>query len=126
MRFLITRTCQGVMDTKYERLRIQKAFRGDRENRRRLMLLMDAIEAGKWEKANQMLESKWWRGRDKKLECPRTEFIGMLLLQNPTKGRLPAYGFDCWMGYSALIEVMSSKKPSGGIDYKVELLEEEV
>ena len=30
------------------------------------------------EALNKELESKWWAGRDKKRECPRLEFVGML------------------------------------------------
>lgn len=123
MRFLVTKTCQGVMDTKDERNRIKKAFRRDPETRRHLMLLMDAIDAMDWVKANRMLSSKWWQGRDKKCECPRLEFVGMLQLQNPKMLAYPADGFELRAGYSTLVYVMNEKKKKGGVDYKVEPIE---
>jgi hypothetical protein len=119
MRFLITKTCQGIMDTESERQRIKKAFRNDPETRRRLTLLMDAIEAMDWEKANRMLSSKWWQGRDKKYECFRLEFVGMFELQNPKMPGHPAGGFEIRSGYRDLAYVMTHQKKVG-IKYMVE------
>ena len=59
MRMMVTKVCQGVLDTAHERQRIRKAFRDDPGTRRHLDLLMDAVEAGDWGKANRMLEGKW-------------------------------------------------------------------
>lgn len=50
MKFLVTKTCQGVMDTENERHRINEAFKNEPEIRKRLLLLMDAIEARQWKK----------------------------------------------------------------------------
>ena len=119
MRLLITKTFQGVLDTERERQRIKKAFRRDPETRRHLTLFMDAIEDGDWKKANRMLSSKWWQGRNKKMECPRLEFVGMLDLQNPKMPGHPADGFDHWSGYQDLAYVMTHQKKVGG-KYMVE------
>jgi len=78
MKITIEKRAQEVIDTARERARINKAFRNDPETKEKLNLLMDAVEAGKWKEAMAMLESKWWQGDDKKQECPRLEFVGML------------------------------------------------
>lgn len=116
----ITKTCQGVLDTRNERIRIRYAFKRDPEVRRRLLALMDAIEAGQWKRADRMLRGKWWKGYDKKAECPRGEFVGMLNLANPDNPRFPASGFDGWAGYADLVWVMSQKREPGSSQFKVE------
>lgn len=119
MKMLLTKVCQGVVDTDRERLRIKKAFRNDPETRLHLTRLMDAIEAGQWKKAQRMLDGKWWSGRDRKCECPRLEFVGMLDLANPKKPGHPASGFDNWAGYAHLVYVMSRRQEVGGNRYTV-------
>ena len=117
MKMLITKVCQGIIDTDQERRRISKAFRNDPETRQHLTLLMDAIEAGDWKKAQKTLDSKWWEGRDKKQECPRQEFIGLLNVANPKKPGHPASGFDHWSNYAHLVYVMSHNQKMGGNRY---------
>ena len=121
----VTKICQGVFSTDHERQRIRKAFRRDPETRRHLMALMDAIEAGQWKKAQRMLDGKWWSGRDKKSECPRAEFIGMLNLQNPENLGHPASGFDAWSDYATLVYTMSRKSEPGRTKFKIEEISEE-
>lgn len=113
MKLLLTKIAQGVIDTDRERRRIEKAFKKDPETRKRLNLLMDAIEAGHWKKADKMLSSRWWQGRDSKMECPRLEFVGMLDLQNPEMLGHPADGFNCWASYRDLVWQMTGKSEPG-------------
>jgi hypothetical protein len=108
------------MDTESERQRIKKAFRNDPETRRRLTLLMDAIEAMDWEKANRMLSDKWWQGRDEKCECSRLEFVGMADFRNPKMAGHSADGFDRWAEYGQLVYMMSHKQEKGGVKYSIE------
>ncbi len=125
MKLLVTKTCQGVVDTDKERKRIKKAFRNDPETRQQLTLLMDAIEAGEWEKADKMLEGQWWNGRDKRQECPRLEFVGMLDMANPEQPGHPAHGWDHWAGYIDLVYVMSRKRDPGETKYTISTLGEQ-
>ena len=119
MKFIVTKTCQGIMDTEIERQRIKKAFKDEPEIRKRLTFLMDAIEAGQWKKASRMLEGKWWGDYDDKRGCPRREFIGSPELRNPQwKGQLEN-GFDHWHGYASLVYRMSHQV-KGGVKYVVE------
>lgn len=53
MKLLLTKTCQGVIDTDCERERIKKAFRNDPETRRRLTLL---VEEGLSDVGKQVVE----------------------------------------------------------------------
>lgn len=119
MKMLLTKVCLGVINTDRERLRIKKAFRNEPETRRRLTLLMDAIDAGQWKKARRMLDSKWWHGRDRKRECPRLEFVGRLDLTNPNKLGHLASGFENWVGYAHLVYVMSCRQEAGDSQYTV-------
>jgi hypothetical protein len=99
MKMTIQKSYEFTVDTAKERRRIFDAF-GDRpETLKKLMHLMDLIDAEKWEEAQKELDSKWWRGRDEDLECPRQEFIGLL----------DAEGIDPWTSYSDLIWRMHSR-----------------
>lgn len=118
MKLLVTKTCVGVLDTDRERKRIAEAFKDDTETQKKLTELMDAIEALDWKKARNLLESKWWQGRDKEQECPRAEFLGMLNLKDPENPNHPARGFDTWAGYDELVFVMT--EPINSKSYKVE------
>jgi hypothetical protein len=119
MRLMITKTCYGMVDTAIERKRISKAFRRDPETRKRLTKLMDAIEAGEWRKAERMLTGRWWSGRDKKMECPRIEFVGMLDLQNPAVPGHPAAGFDSWANYADLVAAKMRTQTPGQVVYNI-------
>ena len=119
MRFLLTKTCEGVFDTGLERKRITNVFRRDPETRAKLLELMDAIETGRWQDAVDMLESEWWNGRDAKRECPRAEFIGMVKLESRTCPGHPAYGFDYWATYAHLVWKMSQPAGESGCQYSV-------
>lgn len=123
MKLLIKKVCQGVLNTGAERVRIARAFKNSPETQKRLLKLMDAIEAQDWKKAGLLLADKWWRGRDKKSECPRQEFLGMLNLADPKRPKSPAVGFDHWARYGNLIYVMASKQ-KGGAEYTVTPIEE--
>jgi len=92
----IQKTCTAVIDIEKERKRINEAFSDRPQTRNHLNKLMDFIEAQAWDKAYKELESKWWEGRDAKLECPRLEFVGLLdFLENE--------GFDHLTGYADLV-----------------------
>ena len=41
------------------------------------------------------LSGKWWQGRDKKFECPRLEFIGMVKHSSPF--------FSSWFSFIDLV-----------------------
>jgi hypothetical protein len=118
MKFLLSKTCQGVFDTSRERQRINKAFKRDPEIKKHLLELMDAVEAGQWKKAAEMLDGEWWSGRDKKRECPRLEFCGMLHLMVPSQSKL-TNGFDHWADYPDLILAMVQDRKLEGIEYTV-------
>lgn len=96
MQMTIRKVVNGVIDFDRERLRIKKAFRKDKSTRDHLNRLMDLIEAQKWQQAEKELQKKWWKGRDKRLECPRGEFIGVVdFIKNE--------GFDVWGNYADLV-----------------------
>jgi hypothetical protein len=79
---------------------------------------MDAIEAREWKEARKMLDSDWWKGRDKKHECPRWEFIGLLDLKDPDRPtNLHAAGFDTWASYDSLVDAMVDEECS--VEYAV-------
>ena len=65
---------------------------------KKLLKLMDLVEKQKWDEAEAELNSKWWRGRDKNLECPRLEFVGLLNSE----------GADNWDSYINLIWKMNN------------------
>ena len=124
MKFLLSKSCQGVFDTATERQRIKEAFKNDKETRKRLLALIDAVEAGQWGKAAKMLAGKWWQGRDKKEECHRLEFCGMLNLMVPGQSKL-ANGFDHWADYADLIYVMAKNRKPEDTQYTVTKVSEE-
>lgn len=95
MKITIEKTAQLTIDTALERKRINKAFKDDKETRQHLHELMDLVENYEWEKACKQLEGKWWQGRDEKQECPRLEFVGMIVTDSPF--------FSSWMTYIDLI-----------------------
>jgi hypothetical protein len=104
MKFTLKKTCIGILDTAIERKRIAKAFKRDPEVRKQLTEFMDAIEAMDWKKAVKLLSSEWWKGRDEKEECPRTEFIGLLSF-----GKF-LHGFDPTASYADLAFTMLEKR----------------
>jgi hypothetical protein len=120
MKLVVTKVCRAVVDTTSERQRISKAFRKDPETRKRLTLLMDAIEARDWQKAIKLLAAKWWSGRDKRQECPRCEFIGLMELRRAGNPKAPAPGFDLWANYADLVFKMAAKRKPGDVEYTVE------
>ena len=95
MKLVIQKSFEFVVNTAYERARIEKAFKKDNVTRGKLTLLMDLIEAGFWQGAKAELEGEWWNGRDKRLECPRLEFIGLVKCNHPH--------IDRWMSYRELV-----------------------
>ena len=121
MKLKITKVCEAILDTDIERQRISKAFRDNPETQQQLTILLDAIEEMNWEKAYQLLDSKWWNGRDKKLECPRLEFIGGLKLRCPDCSK-SAIGFENWLNYLDLVSLMYWKEETNkdGFQIKVE------
>jgi hypothetical protein len=120
MKLMVTKVCRGVLDTDAERQRIKKAFRDDPVTRDRLNQIMDAVEALDWDKAYKLLSDKWWRGRDKKQECSRLEFIGTLDMKNPESLESPASGFDYHASYIDFILSMEAEDKPGDVEYKVE------
>lgn len=66
------------IDTSYERQRIDKCFKRDKDTRKHLHELMDLIEDCKWVEANNLLCNDWWQEYDPKGEHSRLEFIGGL------------------------------------------------
>ena len=111
MMLKITKTYQGLVDTDRERRRIKKAFRNDPTTRRKLTKLMDAIESQNWKLANKLLNDKWWQGRDRKLECPRAEFIGLFDAMDVKNPKSLAVGFDPFCSYSDLVHAISIGRP---------------
>ena len=107
MKLLVTKTCKGILDTGRERKRITGAFNDRPATMKKLLELMDAIEAGNWPLARKLLESKWWQGRDEELECPRAEFVGLLDLKEIDKPGEPAWGFDTFGSYCELVYAMT-------------------
>ena len=82
-------------DTAVERKRIAKSFDDDPTTRDKLYELMDAFEANDLKKCIKLLKSKWWHEYDKKLECSRLEFTGMVETKSPF--------FDRYIGYVDMI-----------------------
>ena len=96
MRLTIQKSYVFVVDTAKERKRINEAFAGT--TKKKLLKLMDLVEAQKWKEAEAELDSKWWHGRDEELECSRLEFIGLL----------NAKGACSWDSYINLIWTMNN------------------
>ena len=78
MKITIQKASTFTIDTGAERKRINRYFKGDKTMRKKLLNLMDLVEAGKWVEAYKELESKYWKGYDPEQECSRLEFIGLL------------------------------------------------
>ena len=83
MKLKLTKTATLEFDTAIERKRIAKAFKHDKETREKLYEIMDLVEKQEWSKALGLLQGKWWKGYDKKLECSRLEFVGMICHNSP-------------------------------------------
>lgn len=125
MKILLTKVYHAEFDTNSERLRIKKEFRHDHEIRRRLTLLMDAVEKLQWKKARRMLNNNWWKGRDEKMECRRTEFIGLLEWSGHSKnGVVHADGFALRTSLADLVDVMSRTSESDDVQYTAECVNE--
>lgn len=118
MNFRLTKIFEGVFSTEVERRRIREAFKDQPEVAKKLNELMDAIEAMDWKLAVKLLESKWWKGRDKKRECPRVEFIGCPDPRDPSDPKRLANGFDVWSSYMDLVWALVMRPES----YKLERL----
>jgi hypothetical protein len=101
MKIKIRKTCTAVIDTAPERERIRKAFRDDPTTLAKLNRLMDAIESQNWKEADRQLRSKWWRGRDRQMECPRIEFVGAVF-------KTPVFGFDYHSSYADIVSSFMS------------------
>ena len=102
MKLKLQKICTGIIDLDVERKRISESFEDDPQTQSHLNKLMDLIEAQKWEEAKKELDKKWWDGRDKVVECPRTEFIGLLdFTENE--------GFDLWASYADLVYNMINR-----------------
>ena len=80
MKMTIEKSFEFTIDTGKERQRIEECFnvKGKKTTYKKLLKLMDLVEAEKWEEAEAELDGEWWNGRDRDQECPRAEFIGML------------------------------------------------
>ena len=111
MKLTVQKTYTAIIDTFYERERINKAFQNDPTAKKKLLRLIDFVERQEWEKAKKLLESKWFRGRDSELGCPREEFVGMLFNRI---GEVPV-GFDSLVSYSHLVNAFTYWKDN----YKV-------
>ena len=97
MKFKFEKHAELIIDTSIERRRIDKAFskKKDQEIKIKLHELMDLVENCKWAEALKTIESEWWQGRDKEMECPRLEFIGLI--------KHTSWFFDNHMDYIDLI-----------------------
>jgi hypothetical protein len=78
MKITIEKAFTFTVDTSKERKRIKSCWAKSSTTRKKLLKLMDLVEAEKWQEAEDELDGKWWSGRDAKQECPRLEFVGML------------------------------------------------
>jgi len=78
MKMTIEKAFTFTIDTGKERKRIEECFKDRKMMKKKLLKLMDLVEAEKWEAAYKELEGKYWNGYDAEQECPRVEFIGML------------------------------------------------
>ena len=119
MKLFISKLCQGTIDTEPERRRIKKAFRNDPVTRGKLTKLMDAVEQGQWAKAQKMLSSKWWKGRDKRQTCPRLEFVGLLDIRSMSCPPVWSQGFDPMASYADLIWTVETKAETEDVIYQV-------
>jgi hypothetical protein len=90
MKITIQKSITFTVDTGKERKRIKLCFKNRPQTMKKLLKLMDLVEAEKWEAAEAELEGKWWSGRDAKLECPRLEFVGML------ESGIDSFGWDTY------------------------------
>ncbi len=107
MKFVLTKTSQGVFDTAQERARIRVAFKDSPAVKLKLLKLLDAIEDQDWKGAYKQLSSKWWNGRDAKCGCPRGEFVGLLSLARRGNPRCAAHGFSNTTSYADLVIAMN-------------------
>jgi len=78
MKITIQKSSTFTIDTAKERKRINKYFKDKKMMQKKLLKLMDLVEAEKWVEAGKELDGKYWSGIDKEQECPRLEFIGIL------------------------------------------------
>ena len=94
MKIIIQKASTFTVDTGAERKRIERCFKGDKTMRKKLLNLMDLVEAEKWKEAYKELEGKYWNGYDAEQECSRLEFIGLLEGEGDIDG---------WASYANLI-----------------------
>jgi len=96
MKMTIQKSVTFTIDTGKERKRIQECF-GNSDSKmmkKKLLKLMDLVEAEKWKEAYKELEGKYWNGYDAEQECSRLEFIGLLEGEGDIDG---------WASYANLI-----------------------
>ena len=115
MKFLVKKVCNGILDTNKERKRINTAFDDEPETKKHLLKLIETVEKMEWDKAREMIESKWWMGIDKKRECSRLEFIGALRLTDPDNPKHESIWFERMFDYMDLIHMMSVKEIGGKV-----------
>jgi len=96
----IQKSFEFTIDTAKERRRINEGFKDNPETQKKLLQLMDLVEAEKWEEAERTLNDEWWDGRDEEQECPRLEFVGLL----------GSEGIDPWTSYAQLIWYMHNSQ----------------
>jgi len=94
MKITIQKASTFTIDTGAERKRINRCFKDKPMMRKKLLKLMDLVEAGKWVEAYKELESKYWNGYDGEQECSRLEFIGLIEGEGDIDG---------WRSYDNLI-----------------------
>ncbi len=124
MKFVVTKTCQGVVDTDVERRRIMTAFRHDPQIRKRLLKLLaavEAVEAQDWQGAWRQLQSPWWDRDDPREGVPRREFLGFLGAHEVGHPDRSARGLDDTT-YATLITHMVARPRC--VLYNIEPLEE--
>ena len=121
MKFLLTKTCRGVIDTQDERDRIDRCFqeKGDSAAKKRLLALMDKIEAQDWQGAAELLKDKWWRKRDSKDGICNCECIGNVYPVSKNKPEIYAMGFDAYTTYYELVFRMLNSNPEE-MEHKME------
>ena len=97
------RKCAEVeIDLEAEKKRIKSAFTREPEIKKKLLKLIDLVEQEKWKEAEKFLDQKWWKSKDKKRECSRYEFIGLVPYAEDTRY------FDPWASIDGLVYNMAN------------------
>lgn len=111
MKLLIIKTVE--IDTSWERKRIDKSFKKDKDIQEHLHELMDLIEACNWGECINVLNTDWWKEYDPKGEHSRLEFIGGM---HDKDGNYVGYANESYLN---LIENMFARSN----EYKAEKVE---